>query len=419
MDYSTGKMRNRTQTTDNFPRMVLGLEQNEVSIKIKYLALIIGKLNFLRVQVREASLYLQRMDSAKTKPLKKKYWKKSMTLPLEILQELYWWQVTISKNMEMILEVRTPQAIIVSDASSKGWGATLELETGDTLVQLGEWKEELTKQTSNKKEMEAIFLGLYRYGGILKDLHIKAILIKSDRSTAVQDLAKWRSGESLVAKVKKIDGLCQQLKIQTQTQYIPGILNKITNALNRLNTVGDYSVKKVIFQALCQAWRIVPTLNLFVFCPVNNHPEGLRQSLLFSFSCLTHAQCGFLYYYDLLYRVCDHSHGRDHDCDYDGDGGYPHLGPFSLYLGIILYLILSRRQFWRVYWGKETLVCYVGGLFVPEWLGTSCIIVPLGLQIGSGRQIGRLNDPLRPGQDALADLIVVSYARFQLMLGCI
>ncbi|KAA6326984.1 MAG: hypothetical protein EZS28_053875 [Streblomastix strix] len=34
-------------------------------------------------------------------------------------------------------------------------------------------------------------------------------------------------------------------------------------ALSRLNTQGDYSVKKEIFIALCQTWQITPIRNLF------------------------------------------------------------------------------------------------------------------------------------------------------------
>ncbi|KAA6308868.1 MAG: hypothetical protein EZS28_056612, partial [Streblomastix strix] len=96
-----------------------------------------------------------------------------------------------------------------------------------------------------------------------KELQIKAILIKSDSSTAVQDLAKQRAGETLVAEVKKIIKLCQQLKMQTQTHYILGISNKITDELSKLSTLGDYSVKKKLFITLCQAWQIIPILDLF------------------------------------------------------------------------------------------------------------------------------------------------------------
>ncbi|KAA6385092.1 MAG: hypothetical protein EZS28_019379, partial [Streblomastix strix] len=94
--------------------------------------------------------------------------------------------------------------------------------------------------------MATIYLQLFRYQQIFKELQIKAILIKSDSSTAVQDLAKQRAGQSLVAEAKKIIKLCQQLKIQTQTQHIPGISIKITNARSRLSAQGYYSVERDI-----------------------------------------------------------------------------------------------------------------------------------------------------------------------------
>ncbi|KAA6371315.1 MAG: hypothetical protein EZS28_033157 [Streblomastix strix] len=116
-------------------RRFISLTQRQIPTKIKYLASIIGKLNFLRVQVREASLYLKLMDSVKTRALKNKEWKENMIIPNEILQELYWWQGVIVRNQEMTLEERIPEAMMVSYASPKAWGVTLELQTGDTLVQ--------------------------------------------------------------------------------------------------------------------------------------------------------------------------------------------------------------------------------------------------------------------------------------------
>ncbi|KAA6360971.1 MAG: hypothetical protein EZS28_043502 [Streblomastix strix] len=213
--------------------------------------------------VREDSLYLKLMYSAKMRSLKNIEQKENMILPNEILQELYYWQGVIVRNIEMTLEVRISEAVIVSDASPKGWRVTLELQTGDTLVQYGEWNKEQKRWTSNKKEMEAKYLGLFCYGQVFKELQIRTILIKSDSSTAVQDLAKQRAGQTLLAEVKKIVKLCLLLKIQIQIQHIPGISNKITDALSRLSTQGDYSVKKERFIALRQAWQLIPTLDLF------------------------------------------------------------------------------------------------------------------------------------------------------------
>ncbi|KAA6362324.1 MAG: hypothetical protein EZS28_042147, partial [Streblomastix strix] len=144
------------------------------------------------------------MDSAKTGVLKNKEWRENMILPKEILQELQWWQGVIVRNQEMTLEVRIPEAVMVSDASPKGCGVTLELQTKDTLVQHGEWNKEQKMWTSNKTEMEAIYLGLFRQGQVFKEMQIKAILIKLDSSTAIQDLGKKRAVQTLVAKVKKI-----------------------------------------------------------------------------------------------------------------------------------------------------------------------------------------------------------------------
>ncbi|KAA6394108.1 MAG: putative Transposon Ty3-I Gag-Pol polyprotein [Streblomastix strix] len=205
----------------------------------------------------------ERQVPVKFKALKNKEWRENMIPPKEILQELYWWHGMIVRNQEMTLESRFPEAVMVLDALPKGWGVILELQTGDTLVQHGEWNKEQKKWTNTKKEMEAIFLRLFRYGQVFKELQIKAILIKSDSSTAAQDLAKQRAGQTLVAEVKKIVRLCQHLRIQTQTQHIPGISNRITDALSRLSTQGDYSVKKEIFIALCQVREIIPTLDLF------------------------------------------------------------------------------------------------------------------------------------------------------------
>ncbi|KAA6353268.1 MAG: putative reverse transcriptase, partial [Streblomastix strix] len=119
-------------------RRFISLTQRQAPIKIKYLASIIGKLNFLRVQVKEASLYLKLMESTKTRALKNKKWRENMILSKEILLELYQWLGMIVNNQEMTLEVKIPETVMVSDASPKGWGVTLELQTGDTLLQHGE-----------------------------------------------------------------------------------------------------------------------------------------------------------------------------------------------------------------------------------------------------------------------------------------
>ncbi|KAA6400555.1 MAG: hypothetical protein EZS28_003918 [Streblomastix strix] len=185
-------------------RRFINLSQREVPIKIKQLASIIDKQNFQRVQVRNASRYLQRINSVRTRELKNQNWKENVILHKNILYELYCWKGAISRNQEKTLEVRISEAVMVSNASPKGLGVILKLQVEDTLVKYGKWNKEQRNQISNKKEMEAIFLDIYHYRQTFGELQIKAILIISDSSTAVQDITKQRAGETLVAEVKKI-----------------------------------------------------------------------------------------------------------------------------------------------------------------------------------------------------------------------
>ncbi|KAA6379279.1 MAG: hypothetical protein EZS28_025194 [Streblomastix strix] len=288
MNYSPRKMQNRTKTVDQLSRLDMGLGKDvykdDISKKTGITILIKGIYQPIResspdqdqvsnINNRQTEFSnspskryfplikinrLSKNESFEGKRMEREY-DSNQRNPSRAISV----QGVIMRNQDMTLKVRIPEAVMVSDASPKGWGVTLELQTGDTLVQHGEWNREQKKWTSNKKETEAIYLGLLLYGQVFKELQIKAILIKSDSSTAVQDLAKQRAVQTLVAEVKKIVKLCQQLRIQTQTQHIPGISKKITDALSRLCTQGDYSVKKEIFIALCQAWQIVPTLDLF------------------------------------------------------------------------------------------------------------------------------------------------------------
>ncbi|KAA6334646.1 MAG: hypothetical protein EZS28_053042, partial [Streblomastix strix] len=80
----------------------------------------------------------------------------NMILPKEILQELYWWQAMIARNQEMTLEVKIPEAVMVSNASPKDWSVTLELQTCDTLVQHGEWNNEQKKWTNSQSLLQSI-----------------------------------------------------------------------------------------------------------------------------------------------------------------------------------------------------------------------------------------------------------------------
>ncbi|KAA6383159.1 MAG: hypothetical protein EZS28_021314 [Streblomastix strix] len=58
------------------------------SVKIRQLAAQISKLNFLRSQKKEASLYLMELDKAKTQALKTELWDKVMIVNRTVIRQL-------------------------------------------------------------------------------------------------------------------------------------------------------------------------------------------------------------------------------------------------------------------------------------------------------------------------------------------
>ncbi|KAA6395263.1 MAG: hypothetical protein EZS28_009208 [Streblomastix strix] len=220
-------------------RKLISLLDRQVPIKIKYLESIIGKLIFLRFQVKEASLYLKLMDLAKNENAEEQ----GMEREYDSTQ------------------INTSRALLVAGNDSEELRDDIRGEDssgsdGIRRISKGMGSDSVT---SNR----GCFNPTWRMEYETEELQIKAIVIKSDSSTAVQDLAKQRAGYTLVAEVKKIVKLFQHLKIQTQTRHIPRISKNITCALSRLSIQGDYQVNKEIFIALCQAWEITPTLDLF------------------------------------------------------------------------------------------------------------------------------------------------------------
>ncbi|KAA6365779.1 MAG: hypothetical protein EZS28_038693, partial [Streblomastix strix] len=79
------------------------------------------------------------IDSAKTRAVKTQGWTVMMVQPLEAQKELYWWIKKIAENKKQQIQDPIPQATVVTDASPQGWGATLELDSGEVLVAHGAW----------------------------------------------------------------------------------------------------------------------------------------------------------------------------------------------------------------------------------------------------------------------------------------
>ncbi|KAA6362952.1 MAG: putative Transposon Ty3-I Gag-Pol polyprotein, partial [Streblomastix strix] len=233
------------------------------NVKIRQLAALIGRLNFLRPQIKEASLYLMELDKAKTQALKTESWDGIMKVNKIVIKELKWWIRRIGDNQPESLINRTITCMLTTDASPQGWGATLIYENQIDLIQHDCWSEKESEMTSNAKEIKAIYYGLLRFEQVFKKMQDQAVLIRSDNTTAVYDIGKWKAKESLIERIKQVFYLVKRLKLQTTTIHIPGKLNSTTDSLSRLCRSGDYSLKEGIIQMICKTWNYMPEIDIF------------------------------------------------------------------------------------------------------------------------------------------------------------
>ncbi|KAA6401267.1 MAG: putative Transposon Ty3-I Gag-Pol polyprotein [Streblomastix strix] len=252
----------RHQLLEQIKQFVKNAQRHKI-IKIKETAALIGRLNFLRTQFGEASLYLMQIDSAKTRAVKTQGWTGMMVSPLEALKELYWWIKKITENKKIYIQPPIPQATAVTDASPQGWGATLELNSGEVLVAHGAWLSYQIHWTSNNKELQAIHLEIIAFARICKELQIINLLIRSDNSTAVFDLRRLRATDTLTPAVKDIYFTCQHLNMKIISQHVSGKKNIIADALSRLYRLGDYHFRPLYLDQIIMILNILPTLDLF------------------------------------------------------------------------------------------------------------------------------------------------------------
>ncbi|KAA6384405.1 MAG: hypothetical protein EZS28_020069 [Streblomastix strix] len=153
--------------------------------------------------------------------------------------------------------------MLTTDTSPQGWGATLIYENQIELIQHDCWNKKEVEMTSNAKEIKAIYYGLLRFEQVFKKMQDQTILIRSDNTTAVYDIGKWKAKESLIERIKQVFYLVKRLKLQITIIHIPGKLNSTTESLSRLCRSGDYTLKVGIIQIICKTWNYMPEIDIF------------------------------------------------------------------------------------------------------------------------------------------------------------
>jgi hypothetical protein len=209
---------------------------------VRILAKLIGKLSATRTQFIQASLYLKQLSDYLNIRVNKEGWDTYVLWEYRMISEIKWWLKTIKTNKpHFILFNPTFQAVITTDASPIVWGATFQAVNQNVRINLRKEMEKLSqeeknlailsekgrlysptsltntkwsftdqlglklnqklqkycqiaqkkklnfmkKQTSNLKEITAIYLALHHFLPLIKKSRYKNILIRTDNTAAI------------------------------------------------------------------------------------------------------------------------------------------------------------------------------------------------------------------------------------------
>ncbi|KAA6357861.1 MAG: hypothetical protein EZS28_046611 [Streblomastix strix] len=190
------------------------------------------------------------MDHQKAQAARLREWNTTMIINKTAIPDINWWIAKFRANIPAQLIQIPPQNTVTTDAAPSGWGSTLEKEQEMIAMAHGTWNGRQAKLSSNNREIKAITQGLRSFAKTLKNLRIQSLAIRSDNSTAVLDIRKWRASTSLIKEIKQVHQTIEKLGIQIQITHLPGVKNEIADALSRLSRAGDYKLKEEIFSTV-------------------------------------------------------------------------------------------------------------------------------------------------------------------------
>jgi ribonuclease HI len=233
---------------------------NRQTMPVKHLAAHLGKLNFLRTQIPTASLYMVQLNATKNKAVRSNGWTGLARLTPAHKGELKRWLRTLTHNTPHAWKPQRKTAVLTSDASPWGWGATWQLQ-GEETYHWGHWSTEETKMTSNQKELTAVLRAMEAVAhSIPTD---SCIIIRSDNTAATHALRRWRGQRARTQVLRQLANLLHRTRCTIEAQYLPGVENETADKLSRMGSSGDYELTEESFSKVKTAIQQELTLDAF------------------------------------------------------------------------------------------------------------------------------------------------------------
>ena len=174
-------------------------------------------------------------------------WGDSLEWSAEAVEDLNWWINSLDKwNGRLLLPPAQFDLQLLTDASESGWGAVLS--EPDSRTASGFWSPEVSRESSNYRELFAVYLALLSFRTSLTE---KKVEILSDNITTVALINKFGSAD------KRLDALAQaiwsfafQRNLMIAAHHISGVLNVESDALSRMTSRHEWCLHPAVFQQL-------------------------------------------------------------------------------------------------------------------------------------------------------------------------
>ncbi len=184
-------------------------------------------------------------------------WNKRVPVSASALEELRWWSTSLKDWNGRAARPRPHTAVLTTDASEWGFGATLELPASEhsparTLSLDGQWTASEALRSSNWRELKTVDLALAHWTALLTN---QSALVRSDNATTVSYVNRFGGKyEALHDIASALHRRAWASGMELRAIHIPGTSNVVSDALSRLTDKTDWRLRKSAFRRLEAKW---------------------------------------------------------------------------------------------------------------------------------------------------------------------
>ena len=221
------------------------------SIRVRMLSQLIGMLTSTVLAVLPAPLHYRFLQMQKTKGLLANHqnYNALVTMTADCREELQWWLHHLQEWNGKTMVIPTPDLVITTDSSLKGWGAT-----SNGVTTQGLWSLQESREHINVLELKAAMFAVMAYA---KDLSRVHILLRVDNRATMAQINKMGGARShrLFTITKEFWEFCLSRGITIIAEHVPGVMNQIADKESRcFMDKSCWMLNKVIFHQIEMIW---------------------------------------------------------------------------------------------------------------------------------------------------------------------